>query len=399
MSQNYIGNNGIVVQTLPEIREDLIAQFKSIYGVDINVEQNSPDGQWLNILAQEKKDILDFCVQMYNNLDVDRVIGIPQQILYKLNGLTIKAFTYSYVYVNVTVTSPVNIEGIPNADIENSDATGYTVTDSNGNRWILVSGSSTSTVSLSAGTYLLNFRAANLGNVTALPNTITTMETVIAGISGVNNPANNYVTGGVGETDAEFRIRRNQSVTVPAQGFDDALQAQLLNLNNVTQAKVYNNRTSSTVNGIPAHTVWVIVEGGNSDEIGQAIYANIPPGIPMKGNESVSVPRAAGGFETVNYDLPTAIPLYITMDIKVISGAVDEDYIKQQLALITFNIGQSAESANLTTAVKNIIGEVATPYNLEVSTDGVAYSEMVTPTRLDGFFSISTDNISITVVS
>ena len=168
-NQNYIGVNGIVTQSLPEIISDITADFKNIYGQNINVDSNSPDGQMINILSQIKNDILDLCVQYYNNLDTERVIGIPQQILYKLNNCIIKAYTYSYVYVNVSVSKSVNLQGL-DADIENPDGVGYTVSDGNGNRWILAESQT-----LTVGTHTLNFRAAELGNVTATPNTITIM--------------------------------------------------------------------------------------------------------------------------------------------------------------------------------------------------------------------------------
>ena len=390
---NYIGVNGIVTQSLDEIIADLTAKFKSIYGSDINIEQNSPDGQLINILAQEKKDILDLCVQYYNNLDTERVVGIPQQNLYKLNNCTIKAYTFSYVYVDVPVTKALNLSGL-DADIDNPDGVGYTVSDSNGNRWILAQSQT-----LAAGTHTLNFRAAELGSVTALPNTITLMETVIAGVSSVNNPANNYITGATGESDAEYRIRRNRSVTMPSQGFDDSMEAQLLALDNVTQAKVYNNRTGSTVNGIPAHTVWVIAEGGNTTEIGKVIYNNIPPGIPMKGSTSISVLRPNGSYETVLYDTPTAVSLYIKMNIQVLSGAIDTDYIKEQLSLTKFEIGENAEGVNIAAAVKDIITTNGSPYDVQVSLNGTSWAEVVSPSRLDGYFTISTSNITITVVS
>lgn len=390
---NYIGVNGIVTQSLEEIREDLISQLRNIYGQNINIEQNSPDGQFINILAQAKKDVLDLCVQYYNNLDTDRVVGIPQQILYKLNGLIIKAFTYSYVYVNVTTTSPVNLQGL-DEDIENADGVGYTVVDTNGNRWILAESQS-----LAAGTHLLNFRAAELGSITALPNTINIMETILAGVSGVNNPANNYITGATGESDSEFRTRRNQSVTMPSQGFSDSIEAQLLTLNNVTQAKAYQNRENTTQNGIPPHTVWVVVEGGSSDDIGRVIYNNLPPGIPMKGETSVEVLRPNGSYETIYYDTPTAVPIYIKMDIQVMSGAIDQDYIKQQLSLITFNIGESAESVNIAVAVKDIITTNGSPYNVDLSINGSTWSDIITPSGLDEYFTIVADNITITVVS
>ena len=84
MSSNYIGLNGIVTESYQESLDSLKQSFRSIYGADVNLEENTSDGQWLAQLAQQKQDMLDLMVQYYNNLDVDRVVGIPQQILYKL---------------------------------------------------------------------------------------------------------------------------------------------------------------------------------------------------------------------------------------------------------------------------------------------------------------------------
>lgn len=391
--QNYIGINGLVTQSLEEIRDDLIAKFKSVYGQDINVEQNSPDGQWLNILAQEKKDILDLFVQFYNNLDPDRVIGIPQQILYKLNGLIIQAYTYSYVYVNVTVTEDVTLQGLDD-NIESLDGTGYTVRDTNGNRWILAT-----TQNLEPGTHLLNFRAGDLGSITALPNTITVMETVLKGVAGVNNPANNYITGDTGESSAQFRRRRNQAMAVPSQGFDESTQSQMLNLANVTQCKVYDNRSDEVVNGIPAHGIWVIVEGGTPADIGRVIYNNLPPGIPMKGSQSVLVPKINGDILQVLYDVPTVAPLYVRATIKNFSTTdIDETYIKQQLSQIEYNIQERAETSNITAVLKEAVGESGNPYNVEISLNGTTWAEDLEPSGLDEFFSIQPDNITLTVV-
>ena len=392
MTQNYIGINGLVTQSLDEIIAELTSIWQSIYGSDINIEQNSPDGQLINILAQQKKDILDLFTTFYNNLDPDRVIGIPQQILYKLNGLVIKAYTYSYVYVDVNVTSPVNLQGLDD-NIDSADGTGYTVSDTAGNRWILANSQS-----LQPGTYSLNFRAADLGAIESLPNTINVMETVVTGIASVNNPATNYITGNKGESSSEFRIRRNKSMAVPSQGFDESLESQLYNLDTVTQAKVYDNRTNAEVNGIPAHTVWAVVEGGQPDEIGRTIYNNIPPGIPMKGSQSVVISKANGDIETVYYDIPTPVQIYIQMTIKNFSTtALDETYIKQQLALTTFDIGETVTSAQISADVDNILGDTGTPYNITVSDDNSTWVEYLTPTGLDEFFVISTNNIQITV--
>lgn len=390
---NYISANGLVTQSLEEIRQDLTNQFNNIYGVEVNLDQNSPDAQWINILAQEKKDTLDLITQIYNNVDVDAVIGLPQQVLYKLNGLTIKAFTYSYCYVNVTVSKSITLQGLDD-NIEDENGSGFTVSDSAGNNWIL-----TETVVLEPGTHLLNFRAEQLGNVQALANNINVMQTVLAGVVSVNNPDNNYITGDVGETTAEFRLRRNRTMAVASQGFDESIESQLLNITNITQAKVYDNRTNETVDNIPPHTVWVIVEGGTSDEIGRVIYNNIPPGIPMKGEQEALVEKSNGEIVTVNYDLPNAVNLYVNLKIKRLGDTIiDEQYIKQVLAKTNFNIKESAESSNLTARVKDIVQETGNPYNVQVSLNGTNYVPYLTPTGLADYFVISENNINITVV-
>ena len=393
MANNYIGENGLVVQSLEEIKDDLIAKFKVIYGDDINLEQNSPDGQLINILAQEKKDILDLFTQLYNNLDVDAVYGLPQQVLYKLNGLSINAYTYSFVYVNVSVTEDVTLPGLDD-NLNNADGTGYTVRDTNGNRYIL-----TQTTNLTAGTTtLLNFRAAELGSVTSLANTVTVMETVLKGVSGVNNPDNNYITGNTGETTAQFRQRRNRALNVASQGFNDSIQSQMLNLPDVTQCKVYDNKTDTTVNDIPPHTVWVIVEGGTPEEIGQVIYANIPPGIPMKGTQSVVITKESGDIERFYYDLPQAVNLYVRATIKNFTAStLDTDYIKEQLAETDYNIQDMVKTSDLTQIIQDALGETGTPYNVEISDDNATWVEYLTPSGLDEFFVIATDNIDLTV--
>lgn len=393
MSVNYIGTSGIVVQTLPEIREQITQKFKEIYGEDINIDQNSPDGQLIGLWSQEKKDMLDFMVQIYNNLDPDNVVGLQQQILYKLNGLEIKAFNYSYTYVQITTDRSLTLEGL-DENINNENGAGYTVVDESGNRWILAE-----TSNLETGENTLNFRAAALGGVNALANTINAAETIVGGVVSINNNAATYLIGGVGETSAEFRQRRTRSIAIPSQGFDEALEAQLLNIDNVTQAKVYDNRTGSTSQGIPPHTVWVIVEGGLSEDIGRAIYNNIPPGIAMKGDEEVEITKSNGDIETINYDVPTAVPLYVKANITNFgTSTLDTDYYKQELAKNTFNIQEKAEVSKLICKLKEIIEDSGTPYDMQLSLNGTVWNDdFVVPSGLDEFLSLAVENITLTV--
>lgn len=395
MANNYIGIDGLVTQSLEEIRADFTEKFRNIYGTDINIEQNSADGQFINLMAQEKKDTLDLITQFYNNLDADAVIGIAQDVLYKLNGVIRKDFTYSYCLIYVTITDAVTLQGLDN-DIDNPDGVGYTVTDGNGNRWILAATQEFDT----SGKYLLNFRAAELGAVTAAANTINIMETVLRGVASVNNPANNYITGGVGESDSAYRTRRNRSMSVPTQGFDESTESQLLTMTDVIDCKVYDNRSNEEKNGIPAHGVWVIVEGGTPSEIARVIYNNIPPGIPMKGEQSVLVSKLNGDVEEIHYEVPTPVNLYLKATIRNFSTTdIDIDYIKSEISKNTYNIGEQVESVNLQTQIKNLIGANGTPYDVLISADNTNWVEFATPDRLDGYFTITSDTITLNIIS
>jgi hypothetical protein len=190
-------------------------------------------------------------------------------------------------------------------------------------------------------------------------------------------------------------------MSVPSQGFLDSIESQMLASPNITQCKVYDNKTNAEdPNGIPAHGVWVIVEGGTSAEIGTIIYNNIPPGIPMKvGTEDVIITKENGNTETVYYDLPQEVNLYIRATLKAFNSTLDQTYIKTQLvSQLNYNIGEMAESANITTLLKDILGDTGTAYNVELSLDETNWDEYLTPTGLDEFLNVTTDTIDLTVV-
>lgn len=389
---NYIDVNGLTIQELQDIINELTVEWKNIYGQGINLEQNSPDGQLINILSQIIKDLLDLFASYYNNLDPDTVIGIPQQILYKLNGLKIKEYSYSFVKIVLNINAPVELKGLDN-EIDSENGTGYTITDSAGNRWIL-----TNTVSLTQGTYELIFRAANIARVDASPETITTPETILAAVTNVTNPSVPYIYGNTGETVSEFRTRRNKMFSLSGRGFCDSLEAQLLNLNLVKQAKVYENKNDAAFNSIPPHGIWVIADGGSSDDIGRAIYANLPPGIPMKGKIKVLVPKLNGEVQSVFYDTQEAEPLYIKMTLRNLSGSeLDIQNIKEQIVKsLVYAIYENAETATITTMTKSMTGENALPYDVKISKDQNIWDELLTPTNLNNYFSVSAENIEIT---
>lgn len=117
------------------------------------------------------------------------------------------------------------------------------------------------------------------------------------------------------ETDAELRARYNVSVGAKGQNNADSLYGQLLELEDVLDAKVIENKTDLTVDGIPPHQFLSVVQGGDDNEIAQIIWNNTPQGIASFGAETVTITDAQGDGQEVKFSRPTDVPIYFVINI------------------------------------------------------------------------------------
>lgn len=387
---NSFDGNGLQTLTQSEIVAYLTQKFQEIYGEDINVDSNSPDGQIINIFAQVVEDFYELLKQVNASFDPDQAIGTILDQRCAINGVQRKAGTYTYVPVDVTCDRSVTLPGLDLNSVEDA----YTVSDSEGNQFVL-----SATSPISTGTNTLQFRAKNIGRVEVLPNTITTPVTVFLGITEVNNPNGATVTGVNEETDAEFRERRKRAVSISSIGYTEGLQAALENIPDVTKASVFQNRGSVTDGfGIPGHSVWVIVQGGTNQAIGEIMDTKMAPGIGMKGTQSVVIPQQDGSNEIYYFDRPTQELLYVTLNITPLNGQqIDEDYIKGELVKMSFDPYETVDSSSIICYTKSIQDNIA--LTCQISTDGINWETVAVPSNLDKFFYMTTASITINDMS
>lgn len=384
---NSFDGNGLQVITQNELVDNLTQSFQDIYGADINVESNSPDGQIINIFAQSLEDFYELLAQVYASFDPDQAIGTVLDQRCAINGIQRKGGTYTYVNVDVTTDRSVTLDGVDQVAPEQA----YTISDGEGNLFVL-----SATSPIGAGVSTLVFRALNVGNVEVLPNTITTPVTVILGVKSVNNPSGALQQGVNEETDAELRERRKQSVSVSNQGYTDGLLAALLNIEDVTSANVYQNRTSTTdADGIPGHSIWVVVRGGTDAEIGKVMDNKVAGGVGMKGNTSVIVHQSDGTNAVYHFDRPTGEILYASIDITPLNGQIiDTDALKESI-VSHFNFApyQTVDSSAIICYIKSIQDNVAV--TCEISADNSNWGAVETPSTKDKYFYFTTSSISI----
>lgn len=391
---NVLDASGLTIQTTQEIIDEIkngdvgFAGMFSIYGTDINVDPNSPDGQMINIIAQAKADCLALIQQVYNSFDPDKAIGVSLNARAAINGVTRNPGTFTQQTVTVTVDRAVTVPGLDTAP------TGpFTVSDGNGNLFALIS----SQVFGGAGTMDLPFQAVLLGPVSSLPNTITKIQTPTLGVTAVNNAAGPTTLGLTEETDFALRIRRSKSVSLPSQGYLQGLIGALLDTAGVTAAQVYENDTNTTDgNGIPGHSIWVVVAGGDLTDIANAIYVKRNAGCGMKGSVNVTVLQVDGSTFVISFDRPTPENLYISFNVTAIgSGSVDPAYIRSQLiALLVYDINQPADTTSIVSLIR-AISPAASVSAEGVSSDGVTYVPLLTTSTIDRQWALDPTRIII----
>lgn len=250
---NRITATGLEVATRAELVAYYTTQFQNIYGADINLSSDSPDGQMLNIFVQAILDLEDFTVQVYSTMDPDNAIGVTLDQRVTLNGIQRLQGTNTLTDVTITTSSGLILQGLDNFPDDP-----YTVADNAGNQWVLVS---TQNI-VAAGTYTFVFQSKNVGAVLTTPGSITVPVTIVLGVTSINNFSVPISIGLNEETDAALKIRRLKSVSLSSQGFLQGLLAALLNINGLIDAFVYENDTGLTDgDGVPGHSIWVIVSG------------------------------------------------------------------------------------------------------------------------------------------
>jgi Baseplate J-like protein len=399
MSDNFDAN-GLTVQSFQDLVNGLTSAFKANYGQDINLNSNSPDAQILNILAQAGTDIRELIIALNAGFDPNQAVGITLDQRVAINNIIRNSGSFTIVPIDVTVNQTVTLNGLDTA-INDPNGTGFTISDDAGNQYILAN-----TTTFTSGTTSANFRAQNIGQVEVVANTINNINTIVLGVTSVNNSAGVLTQGTDTETDFELRTRRAASVSLNSKGSVDGLKALLLNLPGVTAVEIDENKSDDVnTNGTPAHGIWVIVEGGANSDIAQTIYSKHGMGSNMKGSVIVTVATATGENFIAKFDRPVANNLFIKFDLKKLYSSVqfNDSAIKTYIVdNLTYTVNEYAETSKITAVLKEAIssaGGGGVPINVTISSDGVNYTDFIAPPALNSEWTIISDNISVNVIS
>lgn len=208
---------------------------------------------------------------------------------------------------------------------------------------------------------LCEIKAETAGAVPGFANSITVIETPISGWLSFNNP-DDVTIGKEIESDADLRARRLLTLATAGAGTEEAIRARILEIDEVTDARVFSNRTMVTdAFGRPPKSFESVVLGGDEDDIAKVIWLTAPAGIEIYGDITKTVVDSQGFDQTVKFSRPTEVPIYIIITVTTDSTfPVDGDEaIKEAVAAYgdkTFSIGDDVITTMLYCPIHTIQG-------------------------------------------
>lgn len=298
-----ISEAGISAPSFADILGSLKVSFKGIYGDDAYLEADSQDGQFLAVIAQAIHDCNQATIAAYSSFSPQTAVGVGLSNVVKINHMARLIPTKS--------TVDVLLAGTPGTTITNG-----IVGDADGNRWFLPG-----TVTIPpAATITVTATAEFDGAISAPIGSVSKILTPTSGWQTVQN-STAAAPGLPVESDAQLRARQEITPALNAYTVLTGLVAAIKALPGVSYGTCYENDTDTTdSNGLPAHSIALVVKGGDANQIASTIYAKKAPGVNTYGTTTIAITDASGASQNIKFTVPTEKPCKVAISLQAGAG-------------------------------------------------------------------------------
>lgn len=416
---------GWVSKSAVEIKADLDAAFKNIFGVSIGsdldgaVPATTSIGQEIAIITDSSSAGWEQNGVIYAAFDSNEAVGPQLDILCQLTGTTRKPATYSstpvvcfglsgtflragqVLTVTTTGTRFVSVTPVTLATISATWAalTGYDIGDlivNNSSVWVCSQAGTSSAGSPPTGTgfqtdgtviwyrvcastlgaALVTYRAEVVGPLGATALTLVNIATPITGWQGAVN-ADDASLGQALETDVALRTRRTLELSSTNGGPPNSIRAAILAIPTVTACIVFYNDLDVAVDTIPPHAVEVLIQAPTAEpttdlELGLAVFNAVGAGIATSGGTTVTVKDDSGNDQLVSFTRPQDVPIYVVItvfyDASVWTGSNPDDDVEAAATSAIMTYGANVLSIGLDVRSSQVAGAVEDgPYALDAT--------------------------------
>lgn len=299
-----ITSTGISAPPFSDVLASLTASYQAIYGADAYLDPDSQDGQLLAVFAAAINDANNSAIAVYNSFSPATAVGAGLSSNVKINGLVRRGATGSTVDVTIGGTAGTEI------------TSGIVQSATFGDQWALPG----LVIIPPSGTVTVTAMAVNPGPIAAPVGEVTKIVTPTIGWQTVTNPSA-AIPGVAQETDAELRERQAVSTALPAQSPMDSIEGRVWNLPGVIDVKGYDNDTGAPdANGIPAHSIALVVVGGDDQAIAQTIYDDKGLGTGTYGTTMVQIVDQNGMPNNIYFSRPVPERIVVNINLTPLIG-------------------------------------------------------------------------------
>lgn len=303
MALAWIDEYGIHLPDYPAVLADVQEKLRAVYGEDLYLEPDSQDGQMVAIFAQAIHDAYALAGSVYNSFSPATAQGAGLSRMVAINGL--RRQTAGHSVVDVTLV------GQPGTTILDGQ-----VKDDADQVWLLPE----SVVIPAEGQANVTATAREEGDIRAAAGEVHVINTPTRGWQSVNNSLA-ATPGAAVETDADLRIRQAVSTALPSRTVFEGTVGAVAAVAGVTRYRGYENDTGETdADGIPPHSISLVVEGGDAEAVARAVAIKKTPGCGTYGTTRVAVRDSYGVPLDVCFFRPTAVPVYATVTLRPLPG-------------------------------------------------------------------------------
>jgi len=314
-----IDANGISAPDFDDVNQQLRSGYWGIYGSDAVLDDDSQDGQLIAIFARAITDLNQMAIATYGAFSPASAQGAGLSSVIKINGL--KRLNASNSQVVVTIVGQVGTPIINGIVGDNLNL---------GTQWALPP----EVTIPDAGTIDVSATCITAGAIAAAPGSITVIKTPTLGWQSVTNAAAASLGNPV-EQDATVRRRQAVSTANPSQTVKEGIYGALAALSGVGRLTIYeNDGDDPDDDGLPGHTLAVVISGGDAMQIAQTIALKKTPGGGTAGTVSEVVLDSRGVPNTIRFYPLTVVPLTLHITIQPLAGYVSTtgDAIKAAVA-------------------------------------------------------------------
>lgn len=323
-----LGSNGFTIKRQPDIIADIEDKQKLVFGTDLELDPSSPDAQFNGLMSDQIAGLWELGLALYTGLDPRAAGGAMLDRISSIAGIVRQQ--------PLSSTATLQMKGVvgtvvPAGSIFSSEAIPHI-------KFIL----ETEAILDDLGYALGGVIADKEGAVLISSNTITKIETPIAGLSSVTNPNSGNI-GRDRETDESLRRRRANSVGLASNSLITSIYSNIANVDGVARTKIYENNTATTnAMDIPAHSLSVFVEGGRDSDIAEVIANKRSLGCGLVGSTTAIYEDTNGFVHDIKFSRPTNTPVYIKITAEKLSNWDTNAHARIAAAIVGYAKGESS---------------------------------------------------------